>query len=200
MKFPEAVLKSITKLSSPEFEKRVEEEDPSMKKHIPILLELNRHGYITVNSQAGNHFKGVNSETKKKYDYSEKAFILGFMLQSTASVFIKELALHTDKLAQVLHATTDKQILELPIALDLPLTMDRMSGVVHSHMPNTVSVATWDAWRKECHIDKSEKIVHVMCYDLQWNRNASGPGGLFKDVLRILKKINRTKNKTVKKK
>jgi len=200
MKFQEAVLKSVTHLSSPEFEKRVEEEDPSMKKHVPILTEINSLGYITVNSQAGNHYNGINSETKKKYDHSEKAFLLGFMLQSTAAVFIEELALHTDKLAQVLHATTDKQILALPSALDLPLTMDRISGNVHSRMPNTVSGAQLDAWRKECHIDKTEKIVHVMCYDLQWNRNASGPGGLFKDVLRILKKINRTKNKTVKKK
>jgi hypothetical protein len=198
MKFQAAVQKSIRHLSSPEFQQRVADEDPSMHKHVPILKEINTYGYITNNSQAGRHFKGVNSITKKHYDYSEKAYINGFMLQSKAVLFIKEMALSTDKLAQIIHPTTDKETLELPSALDVPLTMDMLSGEVHTHMPNTVSFAQWDAWRKECHIDKTEKIVHVMCYDLQWNRGASGSGGLFKDVLRVLKKINRN-NKTLKK-
>ena len=112
-----------------------------MQKHVPILKEINGFGYITNNSQAGRHFKGVNTETKKRYNYSEKAYINGFMLQSKAVLFIKAISLYTDKLAQVVHPTTDQATLELTSALDVPLTIDMISGDVHTHMPNTVSLA-----------------------------------------------------------
>ena len=195
MKFQAAVEIWVEHLLSHEFKERVLEEDPTMLKHIPILAEINRHGFVTNNSQAGR------KHGKQAWEIWERAFLNGFMLQSQAVPFIKEMALHTDKVAQVLHPTTDKATLELTSALNVPLTLEKNKEKTETHMPNTVSISQLDRWRKECHIDKTEKIVFVVCYDLTWNRSAVGAKGLFKEILRILKKIeDKPKNKTLKKK
>jgi len=197
MKFEAASLKSVDYLLGPEFKERVIEEDATMLKHIPILAEINRHGYISFNSQAGRkHSSIVDAKLSESW---ERAFFEGFMLQSKAALFIKEMALHTDKVAHVLHSTTDKTTLDLPSALNTPVTV--INERTHTHMPNIVSDATWHRLRKQFHIDKTEKIVWVSCYDLTWNRSAVGAKGLFKEILRVLKKIDQApKNKTVKKK
>jgi hypothetical protein len=164
-----------------------------MWKHVGIIKEINQQGYITKDSQAGKHKKPT-----AEYDMWEKAYIFGFMLESKAGAFIQQMALHTDKLAQVIHYSKEPGLYDnMPRALDIPLTVNKVDEKVHTHMSNLVPFEFFDARRKELGIDPSEKIVYVMCYDLQWNRNASRPGGLFIDVLRILKKIN--KPKTVKK-
>lgn len=194
MKFQAAVENWVEHLLSHEFKERVLEEDPTMLKHVPILAEINRHGFITNNSQAGR------KNGKQDWDLWERAYLNGFMLQSEAVSFIKEMALHTDKVAQVLHPTTDQATLDLTSALNVPLTLEKNKEKTETHMPNTVSITQWDRWRKECHIDKTEKIVFVVCYDLKWNRSAVGAKGLFKEVLKILKKIeDKPKNKTLKK-
>jgi len=193
MKFPAAVRKSVKHLSSEKFKKRVMSEDPTMWKHVGILKEINQQGYITSDSQAGKHLKPT-----AEYDMWEKAYIFGFMLESKAGAFIQQMSMHTDKLAQVIHYSKEPGLYDnMPRALDIPLTINKVDENVQTHMSNLVPFEIWDKRRKELSIDASEKIVYVMCYDLQWNRNASEPGGLFKDVLRILKNMN--KPKTLKK-
>ena len=194
MKFQDAAKKSVAYLLGPEFKERVLDEDPTMLKHAPILAEINRHGYISFNSQAGRKYKSKVHAS----EYWERAYIEGFMLQSKAALFIKEMALHTDKVAQVLHLTTDESTLYLPSSLNTPVTLENEQ--TRTHMPNIVSDATWQRLRKQHHIDKTEKIVWVSCYDLTWNRSAVGAKGLFKEVLHVLKKIDSPKNKTLKKK
>lgn len=196
MKFQDAAKKSVAYLLGPEFKEHVLDEDPTMLKHVPILAEINRHGYISFNSQAGRKHSIV--EDKKPSEHWERAYIEGFMLQSKAALFIKEMALHTDKVAQVLHSTSDTTTLYLPSALNTPVTLENQQ--TRTHMPNIISDATWQRLRKQHHIDKTEKIVWVSCYDLTWNRSAVGAKGLFKEVLHVLKKIDGPKNKTLKKK
>ncbi len=194
MKFQDAAKKSVAYLLGPEFKERVLDEDPTMLKHVSILAEINRHGFISNNSQAGR------KHGKQSWQLWERAYLNGFMLQSKASAFIKEMALRTDKVAQILHPTTDQATLDLTSAFNVPVTIEKNMEKTETHMPNTVSMTQWEKWRKESHIDKTEKIVFVVCYDLTWNRSAVGAKGLFKEVLHVLQKIDGPKNKTLKKK
>lgn len=45
MKFADAIKQSLKMLSSPEFEKRVMEEDATMMKHFDIIKEINKKGF-----------------------------------------------------------------------------------------------------------------------------------------------------------
>jgi hypothetical protein len=205
MKFQTALRRSVKKLGSDAFKKRVLSEDPTMLKNVGILKEINSCGYITNDSQAGRHNEFTAADGKK-YDMCEKAYIFGFMQESKAGEFIKNMAQHTDKLAQVIHYYKDGRSDDSddfpPRALDIPLTVNKVDESVQTHMSNIVPFSTGEMWRKQAHLDAKEKVVYVMCYDLKWNRNASGPGGLFKDVLKILKKIDtpspKKQNKTKK--
>lgn len=192
MKFKEAVSKSVEHLSSPQFIERVKSEDETMLKHIGILKKINALGYITNNSQAGRGHKGISAleEDKGKiYEHSERAYIMGFMLESMAVEFIKEMALTTDKLAMSLPMCGDD--VRIRAALDIPLTAVKMDGQTNitSHTWTAMPQSVWEQQRKELHIDKTEKIAFITCMDMKWNRNASGPSGLFTDVLKVLHKL-----------
>ena len=52
MKFKDAVTYAVKNFSSVTFINRIKEED---FKHLNILKEINKMGYITKESQAGNH-------------------------------------------------------------------------------------------------------------------------------------------------
>jgi hypothetical protein len=56
-------------------------------------------------------------------------------------------------------------------------------------MSTALPANVWDFYRKEAHIDKSEKVVYVFCWDPLWNRGAAGAKGLFTEVLKVLKTI-----------
>ena len=201
MKFQAALRRSVKHLGSAAFKKRVLSEDPTMLKNVGILKDINSLGYITNDSQAGRHNKFTSADGKK-YDMCEKAYMFGFMQEAKAGEFIKAVSLHTDKLAQVIHYYKDaRSDVFPPRDLDLPLTVNKVDESVQTHMSNIVPFSTWDMWRKEVRLDANEKVVYVMCYDLKWNRNASGPGGLFRDVLATLKQIDNPnkRNKTKKK-
>lgn len=45
--------KALDKFSNPEFIKNIKEEEPNMVKYLDILKQINEHGYLTTNSQAG---------------------------------------------------------------------------------------------------------------------------------------------------
>ena len=59
---------------------------------------------------------------------------------------------------------------------------------VSTHMSLVLPESVWEMYRKEAHLNKTEKVVYIICWDTKWNRNASGSLGLFNDVVRILKR------------
>lgn len=63
MKFQDAQKKSVKMISSKDFIERVKEEDETMLEHMPSLKDMNKQGFLTVNSQAGRKEKGI-SESK----------------------------------------------------------------------------------------------------------------------------------------
>jgi hypothetical protein len=189
MKFAHAVIRSVKMFTSPEFLQRIREEDESMLKHLDILKEINRCGYITTESQAGRKSSGISPVDKKHYEICERAYISGFMLESKASEFLKQMALHTDKNATYIPTCADD--VHIPSNLDIALTTTKKDSKIQltTHMSSVLPRSTWDLLRKLVHINKSEKIVFVFCWDPLWNRNASSRSGLFTDVLKILKSL-----------
>jgi hypothetical protein len=181
MKFKEAQAAAVYMISSPEFIERIREEDDSMLKHLDLLKTINQLGYITTESQAGNKKVGKSSEIM------ERAYINGFMLETYAIKFIKNMAILTDKNA--VHIPRCSDDIHLPASLDIPLTIVKKDDtvVVHTHMATAVPISHWDQERKQAKLNKSDKIVYISCWDTKWNRDASSATGLFTDVIKILK-------------
>jgi len=182
MNFVDAQIRSAAMFSSPEFVKRVTDEDPNMLNYLPLLASINQHGYITTNSQAG--LKTENDS----YEIVERAYIVGFMLEKKAVDFIQTISIMTDKNAIYIPFSDN---VYAPPNLDVPLSITKKNGdtFVHTHMSTILPTSVWEQERKEARIHRREKIVYVFCWDTQWHRRAGLPRGLFTDVLKILSDI-----------
>ncbi len=189
MKFKDAQKKAAMMFSSKTFHHRIREEDETMLKHLPILQEINTHGYLTIESQAGRKSSGKSYDDGTSYEISERAYITGFMQEAKAVEFIKQMNTTTDKNAIFLTYCEDS--LYLPSSLDIPVTITKNGGKteINTHMSSALPQSVWHSWRKQVHLNKTEKIVFIQCWDPLWNRNASGHNGLFKDILHVLKRI-----------
>ena len=185
MKFNEAKAHAVALFNSAEFKERVNEEDATMLRQLAILQEINRNGFITVNSQAGTKNKGKHHETGKAYENIERAYLMGFMLESDAAEFIKNMGLKTDKNAVFVPVCSDD--INLPSALDIPLTITKSAGStqVDTHFSSALPKSAFDSFKKQVKLSKSEKVVFIFCWDSEWGRK-----GLFKDVLRILRLLS----------
>jgi len=171
---------------SPEFIERIRDEDSTMLKHLPLLKKINEHGYITTESQAGNHQRGISKVDGKPYELSERAYLSGFMLEEDAAIFIKNMSVYTDKNAMYIPVCDA----DIPTSLDIPLTITRKQGTltVETHMSTALPKEASDFFKKMVHLNKSEKVVFIFCWDPMWNRRASGRNGLFIDVYNTLSK------------
>lgn len=189
MKFKDALQKAIQQFDSKEFLQRIQEEDKTMMKQLPILKQINEYGFLTTESQAGQHEKGLSYVNNKPYEMKERAYLCGFLSQDKAAKFIQQISIDTDKIAMYLPICSDK--IKIPSTLDIPLTIvikgDQTQVVTHTS--SALPQSTGNFFRKMTHINKSENVVFVFCWDLKWCRLASGKNGLFMDVLRILKTI-----------
>ncbi len=158
-----------------------------MVKHIPIFEEINKLGFLTTNSQAGKQRRGKKSfHTGKPYTIHERAYMDGFLQESHAQEFILKMALNTDKVAMYVTSCKDPTI---PRSLDIPLTITESGGKkdVTTHMSTVLPEAVMTMFRKQVHLNKSEKVVYVFCWDPIWNRPAMSKDGLFRDILQALK-------------
>ena len=184
MKFNEAKAHAVALFNLAEFKERVNEEDATMLRQLATLQEINRNGFITVNSQAGAKAKGKHHETGKAYENIERAYLMGFMLETKAPEFIKNMGLKTDKNAVFVPVCSDD--INLPSALDIPLTITTSAGTtkVDTHFSSALPKSAFDSFKKQVKLSKSEKVVFIFCWDSEWGRK-----GLFKDVLRILRSL-----------
>lgn len=184
MKFNEAKAHAVALFNSAEFKERVNEEDATMLRQLATLQEINRNGFITVNSQAGAKAKGKHHESGKAYENIERAYLMGFMLETKAPEFIKNMGLKTDKNAVFVPVCSDD--INLPSALDIPLTITTSAGTtkVDTHFSSALPKSAFDSFKKQVKLSKSEKVVFIFCWDSEWGRK-----GLFKDVLRILRSL-----------
>jgi len=191
-RYQKSIKRQIKMMESSSFLKLLEEEDETMLENFERIKDINRLGYLTVESQAGLEREGTNEQTGKEYHISERAYIAGFMPESVASSFIRFMSIHTDKIVQYVPQVEDTTY--LPSELDVPLTIsedaseDKDGGEtkVATHMSPALPKSVWNDWRKQCHISKKERVVFVECYDPKWNRHAMSCNGLFTDVFSVL--------------
>lgn len=153
MKFKYAILDAVKTLASDAFIKRITEEDDTMLKHLSIIKEINKHGYITNDSQTGN------KNIKETYEIKQRTYIYGFMLEPVAQHFIKNMSLYTDKGAIYIPICDDT----IPSNLDIPLTITKINGEIKTdtHMSSALPFSVWESYRKQLHINKNEKIVFI---------------------------------------
>ena len=189
MKFKDAQKVALKMFSSPDFKKRIEEEDRTMLKHLNILTKINANGYLTTESQAGRSYKGLHYIDKTPYETKERAYMHGFMLEDNAAKFIEQIGVKTDKNAVFIPVCSND--IYLPSKLDIPLTITKKNGKteVNTHTTLTYPDGHAEMLRKQVKLNKAEKVVMVFCWDTKWSRNASGSNGLFTDVLRTLQEI-----------
>ena len=184
MKFREACAAAVANLGEESFAAKIKEEDPSMVKYLPLLQKINKAGFLTTNSQAGHRSKGKQYQTGKPYELIERAYLEGFMLEADAAKFIKAMGIETDKNAifRPVGASAD-----LP-ELDIPLTLVKRDSGISVETHSTVGLPQeWsDSFKKMVHLNKSEKVVFIFCWDTQWGRAAAGKNGLFTNVLQCL--------------
>ena len=185
MKFQDAQEKAVKMLSSKDFIERVKEEDETMLEQLILLKDINKQGFLTVNSQAGRKEKGKSFQTGKPYEMNEKAYVMGFMQESKAEAFIKKMSF-TDKNAAFVPFCDDK--MHLPSNLDIPLTIIKTEGHtrIETHTSLVLPESVWNSYRKQVKLNVTEKIVFITCWDTKWNRNASAANGLFTDILKVL--------------
>lgn len=163
-----------------------------MMKYIPMLKEINALGYLTTESQAGRKRSGKHYLDGRPFVMEEKAYISGFMKEKEGAEFIKQMGIQTDKNAIFIPRCQEKTV--LPASLDIPLTITKIGGEVKvdTHMSSAFPESWWQSQRKEAHINKNEKVVFIECWDNKWNRLASGPSGLFTDVIKVLKEMKKS--------
>jgi hypothetical protein len=191
MKFKDVQKLAVEKFSSAEFLNSLQEEDPSMLKHMAALKEINRVGYLTLESQAGRKSTGLHYSEKWLYLIEERAYIRGYMMLEDASKFIQQMAYHTDKIVVMLPICCDDVI--IPSSTDIPLTtttrLNTGARSTTTHMSMAVPQSFDTMQRKMINLNKTEKTVMVFCWDPKWNRLADGPHGLFTEVMKILKTL-----------
>ncbi len=189
MKFNDALKHSIKTLESHSFIESRRTEDPDMVKYFPIITDINRHGFLTENSQAGHRSAGKSNEDGTPYVISERSFISGYMTREKAAEFIKRMSIETDKV--VLYVPTCSDSTYLPSALDIPITLQTKNGAtaVFTHQAPALPESQNTHIRTTVSLNKLDQAVMVFCYDTHWNRNAIGAHGLFTEVLKILKSL-----------
>lgn len=174
MKFNAAQKRAVETFDDPEFIAKIKDEDSTMVKHLNILKQINQHGYLTTNIQAGRKMKTIY----------ERAYITGFMLKKDAVEFIKNMNIETDKNAIII----EQNGLKIESNFDIALTIEKKNKwEIFTHMSTSVPPSYFYSQQARLNIDSSEKVVYVFCWDSKWNRNASSKNGLFIDVLKILK-------------
>jgi len=185
MIFKDAQSNAVLKFKSPEFITKISSEDSSMVEHLDILQKINKNGFITIESQAGK--KIINS--KKKFEIHERSYLQGFMLETDAIKFIKNINIFTDKVA--VNIPLCENSVRLIPSLDIPLTITKRDDniIINTHTSMALPKNVWDMYIKEVKLNKNEKVVLLMCWDIKWNRNASSLTGLFTDVLNILENL-----------
>jgi hypothetical protein len=176
MKFEDVKTHRIKMFDTPEFIKRIKDEDILMLKYLPILKKINLYDFITIESQSG---------VRK----NEKSYVIGFIQESKAENFIKNLSINSDKNCLIIYTVDDK--FDIPAKFDIPLTIEKKNNEIKvvTHTSTIIPKSLLDMYKKEIKINKSEKVVLLLCFDPKFNRDAKNKDGLFIDVIKSLKAI-----------
>lgn len=186
MKFAEAQKKAIDYLKSDEFQQREDANDTV--KSVGVLIEIIKAGFLTENSQEGSIQKGLNKETGKYYEIRERAYLTGFMKKKEAYAFLDKINTNSDKVAFEVISGEDYSDGRIVVTVSrsgkhLPLTSDFEGFTsLRTELPSE----TIDFLKKQSHINKSEAVVYIACFDPEYGRQAGSKKGLYSTVLENL--------------
>jgi hypothetical protein len=177
MKFNDAIKHSVNYLKSKEFTER--EDAITTIPTIDKLVELNKHGLLTYDSQVG----------KKDQYNTERAYINGFMEREKAEQLMQYVMIHTDKIMYIVGSVSDKKWMDNPIfkrSESIPLTISTKTKEVETTMTTILPEEIVDFERKLVRITKNSNIVPVFCFDPIWGRYTISKNGLLNDILRCI--------------
>lgn len=180
MKFDKAQKRMIQTLLSDDFTKRGDAEDTLPD--IPTLVQIIKKGFITENSQPGIDHRGLAYDTGEPYYIQERAYVIGYMKREAAVRFMNKFNLTSDKVCYIM--VKDGFEKNVRPSEWIPLTIS--DGKPVTRISLSMTKKTFDFYRKEAHINESEDVVQVVCYDPVWNRKASSKHGLLHDILQAL--------------
>ncbi len=181
MRFDDARKASVKYLESNEFKEREDAEDS--QKDLPFLIQMNKHGFLTNNSQPGNEARGKSPMTGKPYHIEERAYVSGFMKTKEGIEFVKKFNANSDKTCFI-NQVIDEDCAPVNTDYWLPLTVSNGEAFTRSSL--WIPTQTFDFMKKIAKINKSESVVYIMCFDPLWNRKGISKKGLFHDILKAL--------------
>jgi hypothetical protein len=177
MKFEDAIKHSVNYLKSKEFTER--EDTATTLPTINKLIELNKAGCITYDSQAG---------ITNKYN-TERAYIAGFMLREHAEKLMQCIMMNTDIIFFIVASCDDADWMNNPIynkAARIPLTLATQSKKVETTMTTIMPLSIIDSERKQLKINKTRDLVPIFCFDSKWGRHTLSKYGLLNQLLHCL--------------
>lgn len=201
MKFEKGQLVVMKYLTSDKFKHRDDTE--STLTSIPKLLEINKAGFITVNSQEGIIKEGFDEKDDMFYELKERAYVEGFMKRKHGIEFIDKMNMNTNKVAYELRKTGDGKSWEFDSRIvvtiyregpQLPLSAPfEYETCLH---PSSAFLAfsfgddyykTYEEEGEEENpggIDnENDDVIKVVCFDPQYGRQAGGLNGLYQSIL-----------------
>ena len=180
MKFEDAIKHSVNYLKSKEFTER--EDAQTTLPTINKLIEINKAGIITYDSQAG---------IKNRFN-TERAYIAGFMVRENAEKLMKYVMTHTDIIFFIVASCNEDNWMENPIykrSASIPLTIANKTGDVETTMTTIMPASIIDSERKQLKITKNSSIVPIFCFDSKWARHTLSKYGLLNQILHCLHKL-----------
>eukprot|EP00741_Cyanophora_paradoxa_P001543 tig00000492_g1494.t1 len=133
------------------------------------LARINELGLVTFDSQDARPSAGD----------TERPYVEGFMLPGAAEAFVDAFNASTDKVALLLHPSSDHAWASRVIVTR------RGDGHPESWQQLRIDPESY-AWQQRRMGLRPGGSLLVACIDPKWGRRATGPGGLFGDVVRVL--------------
>lgn len=189
MKFAEAVKSMVEYLQSEEFGRR--EDAVSTLSSVPRLVKIVKAGLITENSQEGVQESGVNPETRRYFEMSERAYVTGFIKKGRADAFVDWMNANTGMTALQVMSGSSKESITVTRARSHATKAGLKTAAYSSEtsLPIAIPASTLNTLRSQVHLDKTEDVAYIAVFDAQYGRAASSKQGLYAAVLRGLTAI-----------
>ena len=197
MRFSTYQKHTIEYLQSEDFQTR--EDAGHIPGSIENLIEINKKGFVTDNSQEGLHITGYNPDSKKYYSIKERAYVVGTMKEEDAYAFVKLINTYTDKVAFIVRNDPSKEYEKLyfetknptpTIAVTVSGTSSKSVADVDTYTAFTALQTTLPSMGMSKEFKSiQDKVEYVAVFDPVYCRKSTHKNGLHKDILDALKKI-----------
>lgn len=186
MKFSDARQRMIKYLQSEDFTSR----EDAQTTNTDNLIQINKKGFLTENSQEGILHSGFNKDTQKYFLIKERAYVTGFMKNSEVEEFVNRINNTTDKVAFSIIPSVKEESSFITVTVSasaeskakLKTTPLTPATKLFTSLPDEVLKSI----KKSVHINQTEAVSLVAVFDPVYGRKATSVKGVFKDILNHL--------------